>query len=107
MEHLITMAGMNCWEFKKCGRQPGGAKEKELGTCVAATEKRLDGVNEGKNAGRMCFAVSGTLCWGKVQGSFAVKMSNCMECDFYEEIQKVDGAKMVGAKKILEILNRS
>jgi hypothetical protein len=23
---------INCWEFKKCGRQPGGHKEKELGT---------------------------------------------------------------------------
>jgi len=22
---------MNCWEFKKCGREKGGAKAKELG----------------------------------------------------------------------------
>lgn len=24
----------NCWEFKKCGRETGGSKVKELGVCV-------------------------------------------------------------------------
>ena len=24
---------MNCWEFKKCGREKHGVKEKELGRC--------------------------------------------------------------------------
>lgn len=105
MQVLFIMTKLNCWEFKKCGRQPGGAKEKELGTCIAATEKRVNGINEGKNAGRACYAVSGTLCGGKKQGSFAVKMSNCMECDFYKKIQNEEGTKLVGAKKILEKLN--
>ena len=26
---------MNCWEFKKCGREKHGVKEKELGRCPA------------------------------------------------------------------------
>jgi len=26
---------LNCWEFKKCGRQPGGPKVAELGVCPA------------------------------------------------------------------------
>ena len=26
---------MNCWEFKKCGREGGGVKSIELGTCPA------------------------------------------------------------------------
>lgn len=94
----------NCWEVKKCGREPGGAKTSELGICVAATDKRLDGVNEGKNAGRSCYAVTGTLCGGKVQGSFAAKMSNCLDCDFYKEIKNEEGAKLVGVKTILEKL---
>lgn len=98
------MAKKNCWEFKKCGREPGGAKEKELGPCIAATEKRLDCINEGKNAGRTCYAVSGTCCGGKIQGTFATKMGTCMECDFFKEIQKEEGKNLVGAKKILEKL---
>ena len=98
------MAKKNCWEFKKCGREYGGAKAKELGVCAAATELRLHGIHEGKNAGRSCYAVAGTLCGGKVQGVFAAKMSNCMGCDFYKEIQHEEGEKMVGIKKILEKL---
>jgi hypothetical protein len=64
---------MNCWEFKKCGREKGGAKEKELGVCPAWP-----------NHGRLCARIAGTLCGGKVQGSFAVKLSNCMACEFYK-----------------------
>jgi hypothetical protein len=99
------MVKKNCWELKKCGREPGGVKSKELGVCIAATEKRLDGTNEGKNAGRTCYAVSGTLCGGKVQGSFASKMSTCIDCEVYKLIQLEEGSKMVGVKKVLEKLN--
>jgi hypothetical protein len=27
---------LNCWEVKKCGREPGGVKVKELGVCPAS-----------------------------------------------------------------------
>lgn len=64
---------MNCWEFKKCGREAGGAKAVELGVCPAYP-----------NHGNHCARVTGTLCGGKVQGSFALKLKNCMECDFYK-----------------------
>jgi hypothetical protein len=63
---------MNCWEFKKCGREQGGGKSKELGVCPAWP-----------NAGKGCARVGGTLCGGQVQGSFAAKLGNCMKCDFY------------------------
>jgi hypothetical protein len=96
------MAKKNCWEVKKCGREPGGAKATELGICHATTELKLNGVNEGKNAGRTCWGVTGTLCGGKVQGSFAAKMSNCLECDFYKEVKTEEGKNLVGVKKILE-----
>lgn len=26
---------LNCWEFKKCGREPGGLKARERGACPA------------------------------------------------------------------------
>ncbi len=77
---------MNCWEHKRCGREPGGHKAKELGVCIAAEQTKADGIHCGRNGGRACWAVAGTLCGGKVQGSFATKMGACRECDFYEKV---------------------
>lgn len=77
----------NCWEVKKCGREPGGARIPELGACPAATEKTGDGVNSGKNGGRICWALTGTLCGGQVQGTFAQKELTCMACDFFKQVR--------------------
>jgi hypothetical protein len=80
----------NCWEVKQCGRQPGGAKAAELGVCSAATAS-VGGVNGGRNAGRICWALAGTLCGGKVQGSFAQKVANCMKCEFFLAVREEEG----------------
>ena len=98
------MANQNCWEIKKCGREPGGAKVKELGVCPAAVEVRVNGINCGQNAGRCCWAVAGTLCEGKVQGSFAQKIGNCVNCDFFQLVVKEEGRNYVGTMKIIEKL---
>lgn len=95
------MAKQNCWEFKKCGREPGGMKTNELGVCPAATETRTDGVNGGKNGGRACWALAGTLCGGKVQGSFAAKVTNCLQCEFYQKVGAEEGPNHEGPKDIL------
>ena len=85
----------NCWEFKKCGRQPGGSKASELGTCPAATDKSCSGINGGKNGGRMCWAVTGTLCGGKVQGSFAQKRLSCTSCLFFAKVKEEESDRFV------------
>lgn len=77
---------INCWQFKKCGREPGGSNEASLGTCAAATEQRASGIHGGINGGRACWVVAGTLCNGSVQGSFAEKVGTCKECDFYKYV---------------------
>ena len=81
----------NCWDFKKCGRQPGGCRVSELGVCTASTDAKANGLNGGRNGGRICWALTGTLCGGKVQGTFAAKLSNCMECEFYRLVQTEQG----------------
>ncbi|MHB1419042.1 MAG: two-CW domain-containing protein [Bacillota bacterium] len=96
------MAKQNCWEFKKCGRAPGGMKVTEIGTCPASTETKVTGINSGKNGGRACWAIAGTLCGGKVQGTFASKLSNCMGCEFYQLVKKEEGTSLVVSKVILE-----
>ncbi len=78
---------LNCWEYKRCGRQPQGAHVKDLGLCPATLEEGLDGVHEGVNAGRACWVVSGTFCKGQVQGTFAQKFKNCEQCDFYQLVR--------------------
>ena len=79
---------MNCWEFKKCGRETNGSKVAELGVCPAATDVKSNGVNEGVNAGRNCWQIAGTLCGGSVQGTFAEKESTCLSCDFFKKVTK-------------------
>ncbi len=76
----------NCWEIMKCGREPGGAKAEVLGVCIATTDSKVNGQNNGTNGGRICWAVAGTLCGGTVQGEFAAKMDNCIKCDFYHQV---------------------
>jgi len=79
------MAKQNCWEVKKCGRQPGGPKAGELGVCPAATDAASNGQNDGKAAGRICWKVAGTM--GSKQGTFSAKLLTCLACDFYAAVQ--------------------
>ncbi len=84
------MTKVNCWEFMKCGRGPG-ENGTESGGCPAATGKGLDGVHGGKNAGRACWVVAGTMCRGEVQGTFAKKYKNCGKCTFYIKVRLEEG----------------
>ncbi len=79
---------INCWEYKRCGRQPGGKNEASLGTCSAATQQLANGIHGGTNGGRACWVIAGTLCGGKVQGSFADKQAACQDCDFYKIVER-------------------
>ena len=97
------MKKKNCWEFKNCGRHPGGAREKDLGVCRAASEFKLHGTHGGANAGRACWVIAGTLCGGKVQGSFAQKYENCEICDFYKAVRGEEGP---GFLVTISLLNR-
>ena len=98
------MSRKNCWEIKNCGRQPGGEKEKELGICPASIDARLDGTNQGKNGGRACWALSGTFCDGKVQGVFAMKLGGCVNCEFFRQVVKEEGAELEMTSEILKKL---
>ena len=85
---------MNCWQFKKCGREAGGLKSFEMGVCSASTDSSYNGSNGGSNAGRHCWRIAGTLCGGKVQGTYASKLTNCVACDFYKTVVKEEGSNI-------------
>ena len=77
----------NCWEFKKCGK---AGKDPET-QCPATIETSAHKLNRGKNAGRMCWAVSGTLCNGEIQGAYAEKLLACADCDFRRKVEDEEG----------------
>ena len=94
----------NCWEVKKCGREPGGFNAAEFGVCPAAIETKVNKLNNGKNGGRVCWAIAGTLCGGKVQGSFASKLANCLNCDFHKQVLTEEGKNTISTKDILKLI---
>ena len=94
----------NCWEFKKCGREPGGSRINEFGVCLAAFEQSVSGVNNGKNGGRCCWAIAGTICGGKLQGVFAEEVINCAVCDFFKIVIKEEYNDFKPAAEVQVIL---
>lgn len=78
----------NCWEYHRCGREPGGHNVAKLGVCPAATAEWCDGLNRGTNGGRYCWAIAGTFCHGEVQGHFALKFGDCTACGFFQEVYR-------------------
>ena len=83
---------LNCWEVMKCGREENGAKAAELGVCPAASDKEADGLNRGRNGGRICWSIAGTLCGGTRQGANVQKESTCLTCAFYSWVQAEEPA---------------
>ena len=83
----------NCWEYKNCGRQPGGYNVPLLGVCPAATDVSSSGLNNGHNGGRICWAVKGAFCGGKIQDTFAQKKMHCMRCEFFKLVKKKEGSE--------------
>jgi hypothetical protein len=88
----------NCWEFKQCGREAKGVKVSELGICPASVDIFSNGLNGGKNGGRICWAIAGTFCGGKVQGIFAQKIVSCMACEFFKKVNKEEAEKFMMLK---------
>jgi hypothetical protein len=87
---------INCWEFKKCGREPGGERVHQLGICPVTTQVDFDMAHGGKHAGRACWIVAGSLCGGKIQGTYAQKLNNCWRCDFMNMVKKEEEASTIG-----------
>jgi hypothetical protein len=73
LEVELVEKKLNCWEFMKCGREAGGINAKIHGVCPAYP-----------HYGRNCIKVAGTQCDGKVSGTFAMKILDCIECKFFQ-----------------------
>ena len=95
------MGSLNCWEFTRCGREPGGANAASAGPCPAASARWAHGLNGGKNGGRACWAIAGTFSRGEACGTVASRLGDCMACEFFARTGAEEGAGYMGAKSIL------
>ncbi len=103
----------NCWEHKNCGRYPGGPRAQELGICPVTVHEELHGAHGGRNAGRACWVIAGSLCGGRIQGTYAQKLSNCWRCDFFNSVKKEEdptqhgfSATRLGMERVIEKENK-
>ena len=106
---LEDVARKNCWEHKNCGRYPGGPRSAELGVCPVTVHDELHGAHGGSNAGRACWVIAGSLCGGKIQGTYAQKLTNCWRCDFFNNVKKEEdptdhgfSATRLGMERVIE-----
>jgi hypothetical protein len=74
------------------------------GICPAFLEKRVDGIHSGRNAGRACWVVAGTMCEGRIQGTFASKFKGCGLCDFLKTLAEDEGSDLLKTSVLLEIV---
>ncbi len=77
------MSKLNCWEYKNCGGRDG--------QCPAMTMENLDGINSGKNGGRICWYAAASRAAGAERGPQATK---CAECGFYNQVEREEGSKL-------------
>ena len=96
---------LNCWEAKKCGRQPGGEKNSDLGICPAAITFDAHGINDGTNGGRACWAIEDTMCSEKYHITFSQKSGTCLNCDFYIAVRNEERCNFKNSKEILSKLH--
>lgn len=86
-KEIKELQDLNCWEFKKRGKEPGGENVSEYGVCPASIYTEADGFLGGKNAGRACAFVTGTFCDDRFQGTYREKKKNCLSCGFYRRLR--------------------
>ncbi|MBF0589505.1 MAG: hypothetical protein HQL53_10270 [Magnetococcales bacterium] len=68
---------LNCWEYSQCGKE---------NYCLSGTSTTYDGIFGGKNGGRFCAFIEGTLCKDGIPMDTMEKMKKCAKCDFFKEI---------------------
>jgi len=76
----------NCWDVMPCDHGPGCSEP-----CPAVLDVTSAGVNGGVNAGRICWTVPGTLCFGEPQGDFVDKQETCLACRFFLQVRDEEG----------------
>jgi hypothetical protein len=84
---MKTVYLLNCWEFKKCGREPNGINVTKLGVCPAASCENVDGIHNGKNGGRCCWVFKASEARKEGIDCYTGEFIECHTCDFYKMVR--------------------
>jgi len=76
----------------KCGQEKEVATITEYDVCPAVTKTSANGINGGKNGGRICWAIAGTLSNERIKGTFAKERFTCLCCDFFKSVNREENA---------------
>lgn len=79
MQISVPKANVTCWEIKNC------------------PPERRDGCPAYPSRGNQCWSVTGTMCGGQEQGSYREKMTNCRNCNVYQEAHVGSAATLSSA----------
>lgn len=82
---------INCWDFMKCGKGPGGSRVEEAGICPIAEETMADGLNGGENGGRICWIIAENCCIEDVSCSEFHRKTSCFSCEFRYKVTMEEG----------------
>lgn len=94
----------NCWQVMNCGREEGGQRAGRNGACPASIETRLHAIHGGRNAGRACWTVDGTLCRDGRPDDITMKTSFCRTCDFYRILLREEQPHLIVSDETLHML---
>ena len=100
------MAEPGCREFKNCGWEPWGTKLPNW-AYAPLPQRYPRTVSMGQLRGPCLLVLAGTLCGKKVQGTFASKLANCLQCEFYRKVRDEVGAAFVQSRDFLARIGKS
>ena len=83
---MSTSVKKNCWQQLQCNHGP-----KSENPCPAVVDETSNGVNGGKNAGRICWSIPNTTCFDEIMGRFDEKREICFACDFFQLVKREEG----------------
>lgn len=78
---------LNCWEAKACGREPNGKNVPLHGICPVSINTLVDGIHNGVNGGRCCWAFASSTNKEKSIWSYYKKALICRRCKFYNSVK--------------------
>ena len=79
---------LNCWEFKKCGREPGGRNLALFGPCSVPAATGFNNINNGKNGGRSCWIIRESACEKIMRRCCVQEIRECRQCNFYRFVNE-------------------
>ena len=91
-------------KMRAAARRPSSARPRGLSR---RNEREADGRTGGTSAGRARWVVAGSLCGGRIQGTYAQKLNNCWKCDFMNAVKKEEESTQHGFSHTLLGMERT